>query len=282
MENIEKIYIPSCCPCCGYPTEIREDPKSGVYTLWCVNEECGAKGNRLLKHFVSRDAMNIDGISGATLEALCKAGIITDLPSIFHLDQHQSEIVAMDGFGQRSYMKMINAVDKARHVKAANLIYALGIPNIGLATAKLISANFNFNIADIVDASYEELVSIEGVGDVIAESFVDYFEDEDKLEEFVRLVKELQIEHEEASTDTSMSGVIICVTGDVHIFPNRRAIKDLVESKGGKLTGSVSRSTDYLITNDRASKSRKSKAAQEYGIPILTEEQFIEHFNLEI
>lgn len=282
MENIQKIYIPSYCPCCGYPTEIHEDPKSGVYTLWCMNDECEAKGNRLFKHFVSRDAMNIDGISGATLETLSEAGIVTDLPSIFHLDQHQHEIINMSGFGQRSYINMVSAINKARDVKAANLIYALAIPNIGLATAKLICKHFNYDIGDIVSATYSDLVDIDGVGDVIADSFTNYFNDEQNLEMFIRLVKELHIQHEEASSDTSMNGVTICVTGDVYIFPNRRAIKDLVESKGGKLTGSVSRSTNYLVTNDTTSGSRKNKAAQEYGIPILTEKEFIDKFNLTV
>lgn len=274
--------IPGVCPCCGCPTEIHEDPKSGVYTLWCMNADCGAKGNRLFKHFVSRDAMNIDGISGATLETLSEAGIITDLPSIFHLDAHQNEIINMSGFGQKSYINMINAINNARNVKLANLIYSLAIPNIGLATAKLICKHFGYNLGDTISATYDDLTRIEGIGDVIAESFVDYFEDEENLDQFIRLVRELNIIHETVSTDTSMSGVTICVTGDVYIFPNRRAIKDLVESKGGKLTGSVSRSTDYLVTNDTTSGSRKNKAAQDYGIPILTEQEFIDKFNLQV
>lgn len=274
--------IPGICPCCGCPTEVHEDPKSGVYTLWCMNADCEAKGNRLFKHFVSRDAMNIDGISGSTLETLSEAGIITDLPSIFHLSEHQYEIVNMSGFGQKSYINMVTAINNARNVKLANLIYSLAIPNIGLATAKLICKNFNYNLADTVSATYDDLVNIEGIGDVIAESFVDYFNDEANLDQFIRLVKELSIIHEEVSSDTSMSGVTICVTGDVYIFPNRRAIKDLIESKGGKLTGSVSRSTNYLVTNDTTSGSRKNRAAQEYGIPILTEREFIDKFNLTV
>ena len=274
--------IPGICPCCGCPTEIHEDPKSGVYTLWCMNADCEAKGNRLFKHFVSRDAMNIDGISGSTLETLSEAGIITDLPSIFHLDQHQSEIINMSGFGQKSYINMVTAINNARNVKLANLIYSLAIPNIGLATAKLICKHFNYDLADTVAATYDDLINIEGIGDVIADSFVGYFNDEANLDQFIRLVKELNIIHEEISSDTSMSGVTICVTGDVYIFPNRRAIKDLVESKGGKLTGSVSRSTNYLVTNDTTSGSRKNKAAQEYGIPILTEQEFIDKFNLDV
>jgi DNA ligase (NAD+) len=276
------IEIPGFCPCCGCETEIHEDPKSGVLTLWCMNADCEAKGNRLFKHFVSRDAMNIDGISGATLEDLCSVGIVTDLPSIFHIADHRSEIVNMDGYGERSYINMVNAIEKARNVKIANLIYALGIPNIGLATAKLICKNFANDLANTVSATYNDLINIDGIGDVIADSFVGYFNDEKNLEQFIRLVKELHIVKEEISTDTSMAGVTICVTGAVNIFPNRDAVKAIIESKGGKLTGSVSRSTNYLVTNDTTSGSRKNKAAQEYGIPILTEQEFIDKFNIEV
>ena len=284
-ENLDRtgtIEIPGTCPCCGCETEVHEDPNSGVYTLWCPNPDCDAKGNRLFEHFVSRNAMNIDGISGATIETLKEAGVLTDLPSIFHIAEHRSDIVNLEGFGETSFANMVYAVDNARNVKVANLIYALGIPNIGLSTAKLICKNFGNDIAEIVDASYEQLINIDGIGDVIAESFVGYFEDEDNLDQFVRLVKELHIVHEEVSTDTSMQGVVICVTGAVNIFPNRDAVKQIVESKGGKLTGSVSKSTSYLVTNDTTSGSRKNKAAQEYGIPILTEQEFIEKFNIEI
>lgn len=274
--------IPSQCPCCGCETEIHEDPKSGVYTLWCMNSECSAKGNRLFKHFVSRDAMNIDGISGATLEDLCDAGIITDLPSIFHIAEHRNEIVTLDGYGEKSYVNMVNAINNARNVKLANLIYALAIPNIGLNTAKLICRSFGNDLANTVSATYDDLISIEGIGDVIADSFVSYFNDEENLEQFIRLVKELNVIKEEISTDNSMAGVTICVTGAVYIFPNRNAVKEIIESKGGKLTGSVSRSTDYLVTNDTTSGSRKNRAAQEYGIPILTEQEFIDKFNITI
>ena len=284
-ENLTRsrtCFIPETCPCCGYPVEVHEDPKCGVYTLWCVNDECEAKGNRVLKHFVSRDAMNIDGISGAKLEALSNEGIISDFASVFKIAEHRNEIINMEGFGIKSYENMVNAVDKARDVKVANLIYALGIPNIGLATAKLICKHFNNDIEKIVSASYEELLNIDQIGEVIADSFTDYFNDEEKFDKFVDLLKQLRIVQEKVSTDTSMNGITICVTGDVYIFPNRRAIKDLVESLGGKLTGSVSRSTSYLVTNDTTSGSRKNKAAQEYGIPILTEKQFIDKFNLDV
>lgn len=280
-DEIQKIYIPSYCPCCGTETEIKEDPKSGVLTLWCTNIDCGAKGNRILEHFVTRDAMNIIGVSESTLETLSEAGLITDLASIYHLKDHYNEIINMEGFGDVSFYKMVTAIDKSRNVKLHNLIYALGIPNIGLATAKSICKNFGNDLAETVCATYDELINIEGIGDVIAESFVNYFADKDNADAFVRLVKELNVIKEEVSTNTTMAGVTICVTGDVYIFPNRRAIKDLVENLGGKLTGSVSKSTSYLVTNDTTSGSNKNKAAQAYGIPILTEQEFIDKFGLQ-
>jgi DNA ligase (NAD+) len=272
--------IPDFCPCCGAETTIKIEPKSGVETLWCTNVYCDARGNRLLKHFVSRDAMNIDGISEATLNDLVQAEIIDDFASIYHIKDYRDEITDLEGYGITSFNNMVAAIDKSRNVKLANLIYAIGIPNVGLSTAKLICKNFNNDLEKTITASYSDLVSIDGIGDVIAENFYNYFHDKDNIDEFIALVKELHIEKEEISTNTSMAGTTICVTGDVYIFPNRRAIKDLVENLGGKLTGSVSKSTSYLITNDTESGSNKNKAAKQYGIPILTEEQFIEKFNL--
>lgn len=284
-ENLDRTAsceIPMTCPCCGCETEIHRNEASGVLTLWCPNPECDAKGDRLLEHFVSRDAMNIDGISKATLIKLSEEGIVDDFASIYHIKDHKDEIVSMDGFGVQSFNKMVTSIDKSRNVKLANLIYAVGIPNVGLTTAKLICKNFGNDLKATVCASYNDLIGIEGIGDVIAQSFVDYFADHEKATEFMSLLKELTIEKEEISTDTSMAGVTICVTGDVYIFPNRRAVKDIVENMGGKLTGSVSRSTSYLVTNDTTSGSRKNKAAQQYGIPILTEQEFIDKFNIKI
>lgn len=277
---IQKLYIPGECPVCGCETEIRTEPSSGVMTLWCPNEACGAKSIRQFKHFVSRDAMNIDGVSEATLETFLNEGIITDLASIFELEEYENDIINLEGFGYKSYVNIINAVEKAKDVKVANLIYSLGIPNVGLSTAKLICKNFNNDLGKTVTADYNQLINIDGIGDVIADSFTSYFSDKEKFDNFARLIQKLRIVKEEVSTNTSMSGVTICVTGDVYIFPNRRSIKELVENLGGKLTGSVSKSTTYLVTNDTTSGSNKNKAAQKYGIEILTEEQFIDRFNL--
>lgn len=273
--------IPGTCPCCGYKTEVRQDPISGVYTLWCCNPECNAKGNKKLEHFVKRDCMNIDGISGATLETLVDAGIVTDFTSIYHIKDHRSEIINLDGFGEQSFYKMTQAIEKSRDVQLHNLIFALGIPNIGLATAKLICENFNYDVVNTVFANYNDLVSINGIGDVIAESFTDYFSDEENVKQFTSLVKELRIAKPAARIDASMAGVTICVTGSVYIFKNRREIEDLIVKLGGKLTKSVSKSTSYLVTNDTTTGSNKNKAAAQYGIPILSEQDFIDKFNLQ-
>lgn len=276
----DRLLIPDCCPCCGEETEIRVEESSGVETLYCTNPDCSAKMGRKFKHFVSRDAMNIDGMSSATLDRFTEEGYIETFADIYHLDEHEDDIINLDGFGEKSFEKMINAIEKSRNVKPANLLYALSIPNVGLSTAKLICKHFNNNIKSIVTSTYAELASIEGVGDTIAGNFIDYFQDETNAQNFVDLYKELNVDETTSSTGTAMNGVTICVTGDVYRFSSRRVIKDVVEELGGKLTGSVSRSTSYLVTNDTTSGSRKNKAAQEYGIPILTEDEFIEKFGL--
>ena len=278
------LYIPSTCPVCGGPTDIHEDPNSGVLTLWCENPECPAKGNRLLKHFVSRDAMNIDGISGQTLEKLGEYGIIDSFASVFRIHQHP-EIMNIEGFGEKSFYNMVSAVNKARKVKLHNLIYALSIPNVGLETAKVICKHFDNDLKKTVTANYLSLSSIDGIGDVIASNFFNYFHTKENIDAFVDLLGELDVIQEEvkkADSSDLMFGKVFCVTGKVNIFPNRDSIKALIESRGGKLTGSVSKSTDFLVTNDTTSGSRKNKAAAEYGIPILSEQEFIDKFNIEV
>lgn len=284
LDRTATVEIPNTCPVCGGPTEIRTDPNSGVYTLYCTNPGCPAKGNRLLKHFVSRDAMNIDGISGATLEKLGEYGIIDSFTSVFRLKNHP-EIINIEGFGITSYKNMLKSVDKARNVKLANLIYAMSIPNVGLQTSKIICKHFNNDLKKTVTASYNELSNIDGVGDIIASSFYNWFHTKENIDEFVDLLSELNIVKEEvkqASTADPIYGKTFCVTGSVYIFNNRNQIKEIIESRGGKLTGSVSKSTNYLVTNDTSSGSRKNKAAAEYGIPVITEQQFIDMFNVSI
>lgn len=283
-ENLTRsgtVRIPGTCPVCGHPTEIRTEVSSVQY-LYCPNPDCLAKSARMLEHFVSRDAMNIVGLSEATLDKLIDIGVVDGPASIFRLEEHKYEIISTEGFGITSYNKLVNAVNKARKVKLANLIYAMSIPNIGLATAKLICRHFGNDVFKVVRASYYDLTDIDGIGDVVASSFLEWFGDSDNQKMFLDVYREIEIVSESASVGSSMAGITICVTGDVHIFRNRNHLKDIVESLGGKVTGSVSRSTNYLVTNDTTSGSRKNRAAQEYGIPILNEEQFISRFGISL
>lgn len=282
--QVQLINIPKTCPICGGPTTIKKDPKSGVLTLWCDNPNCSAKSNRSMEHFVSRNAMNVDGLSSATLNALIANGVVTDYASLYHVNEH-TEIMTWPGFGIKSFSKLCDSIEKSRTVKPANLIYALGIPNVGLSTAKLISENFNNNIAAMVRADFSVLMNIDGVGATIAESFTDYFADDENMNEFIQLCNELNIVQEEvhhlSASEATMAGMVFCITGKVYRFPNRDTVKSYIEAHGGKLTGSVSASTSFLITNDTTSGSNKNKAAQKYGIPILSEDDFIAKFNIQ-
>ena len=280
-EAHQYLYPPDECPCCDAPTVVKIDKESGVATLHCTNPDCLAKGNRKLEHFVKRDCMNIDGISGATLEALVDAGIVTDFVSIYHIDEYEDDIVELEGFGYTKFNNMVAAINKSRHVKLANLIFALGIPNVGLNTSILICDNFDNDLTRTVTATYDQLYEIEGIGDVIAESFTNYFADADNAQQFIDLVQELTIEKPEAKINNSMAGVTICVTGDVYIFKNRREVENLIVKLGGKLAKSVTGRTNYLVTNDGTTMTNKLKSALEYKTPILSEQEFIDKFNLQ-
>lgn len=282
-ENLDRtatIEVPSRCPCCGASTEIMVEPASYVKTLWCTNNNCPAKIINSFKHFVSRDAMNINGVSIATIERLIDAGIVSDFASLYELDAYLHEIASLEGFGMTSANNILLAIEESRKVRLPNLIYALGISNVGLSTAKLICKNFNNNISDIINASYYDLCSIDGVGDVIARSVAEYFNDDEKLQSFIDLYNKLEIVNNGPVKEQSMRGITICVTGSVSVFKNRNQIKDIVEMLGGKLSGSVSKATSYLVTNDKSSGSSKNRAASQYGTEILSEQEFIDKFNL--
>lgn len=280
LTRSDTCLIPAVCPVCGGETAICTEEASGVETVWCINPNCPAKGNKKLEHFVSRDAMNIVGISEATIERLVEANLLNRPSDFYSLYEYEDVIVNMYGFGESSFTSMIGAIEKSRKVKLCNLIYALSIPMVGLATSKLICRYFNNDVKAVVNAKMNELMDIPGVGGAIAQSFYKYFRIPENQKEFMRIYNNVELIGEESASD-EMQGITICVTGAVNIFPNRNVIKDIVESLGGKLTGSVSRSTNYLVTNDTTSGSRKNKAAVEYGIPILSEEEFIERFDLQ-
>lgn len=279
-ENLTKRGIddlPKECPVCGHATEVKAE--NGIKTLYCPNSQCPAKHVKLFTLFVSRNGMNIDGLSEETLEKFIDAGYIKEFADIFHLDRYYEEIVATPGFGQKSYDNLMDSVEKARNVELSALIYSLGIPNIGSANAKLICKAFNNNIEKIRNASVEELIEIDGIGEIMAEKFCQYFADEDNIKKLDNLLKEVNIaEPEENTTPQNMDGLTFVITGSVEHFANRNELKSYIEKHGGKVTGSVSAKTNYLINNDAMSASSKNKKAKQLGVEIITEEVFLERW----
>ena len=279
-ENLTKSGIddlPKECPVCGHATEVKAE--NGIKTLYCPNSQCPAKHVKLFTLFVSRNGMNIDGLSEETLEKFIDAGYIKEFADIFHLDRYYEEIVATPGFGQKSYDNLMDSVEKARNVELSALIYSLGIPNIGSANAKLICKAFNNNIEKIRNASVEELIEIDGIGEIMAEKFCQYFADEDNIKKLDNLLKEVNIaEPEENTTPQNMDGLTFVITGSVEHFANRNELKSYIEKHGGKVTGSVSAKTNYLINNDAMSASSKNKKAKQLGVDIITEEVFLERW----
>ncbi len=266
--------IPEACPVCGGATEIRK--VNDVESLYCTNGECQAKKIKSFTLLVSRDALNVEGLSEASLEKFIARGFIHEFADIFRLERWREEIVGMEGFGEKSYENLMASIKKARKTTLAKVIYSLGILNIGLAVAKLICREFDNDVEHMLAATEEDLAAIDGVGGVIASSFVNYFQDAENKERFYRLLDKLELQKEPAEPgEGSFQGKIFVITGSLTRFENRRELQELIESKGGKVTGSVTKKTDYLINNDAASGSSKNKKAKELGIPILTEEEFL-------
>ncbi|MDE7028472.1 MAG: NAD-dependent DNA ligase LigA [Lachnospiraceae bacterium] len=282
LTGSDTLEIPDCCPVCGRKAQVRA--VNEVQSLYCINPDCDAKKIKSFTLFVSRDAMNIDGLSEATLEKFIGKGFIHQYQDMFHLDRYKAEIVAMEGFGERSYKKLIDGIEKARDVELPKLIYSLGIANIGLANAKVICRYYKYDIDAMRHATVEELSEIDGIGEVIAQAFVDYFSDEKNSEQFDNLLQEVRIVKEEIDeAGQTLAGQTFVVTGSLSHFGSRTELKDLIEKKGGKVAGSVSAKTVCLINNDAASNSSKNKKAKELNVPILTEEQFMtEYLEMEV
>ena len=274
------ISVPDVCPVCGQPTRISE--VNDVKTLYCDNPECQAKHVKSFALLVSRDALNIDGLSEATLEKFIQKVFIKDKTDIFHLDKFKDEIVAMEGFGEKSYANLIEAVEKAKDTDLVRVLYGLGIDNIGLSTAKLIVKKLKGDPQAVLSVTAQELTDIDGIGEVIVEAFVRYFADEKKKEEYIRLLGEVRLKEIEESQETEeLAGKTFVITGNVTHFANRKELKELIERMGGKVTGSVTGNTSYLINNDSMSQSTKNKTAAKLGVPVITEEEFITLAGLE-
>ena len=277
LTGSDNLEIPETCLVCGGRTELRA--VNEVQSLYCTNPDCDAKKIKSFTLFVSRDAMNIDGLSEATLEKFIGRGFLHQYQDIFHLDRYREEIVEMEGFGERSYKKLTEGIERARDVELPNLIYSLGIANIGLANAKVICRYYKYDIDAMRHATAEELSEIDGIGEVIARAFVDYFSDAKNNERFENLLKEVHIIREEVDeAGQTLGGQTFVVTGSLNHFGSRNELKDLIEKKGGKVAGSVSAKTVCLINNDATSNSSKNKKAKELEVPILTEEQFMTEY----
>ena len=269
--------IPCKCPVCQGETKIRQ--VGNAKALYCMNPECQAKHVKSFALFVSRDALNIEGLSEATLEKFISRGYIHTFADIFHLDQYKEEIQKMEGFGEKSYKKLTESIEKARTTTLPRVIYSLGIAGIGLANAKVICRELKYDVESLLKVSEEELNEIQGVGEVLAKAFVGYFADAKHVENFRRLLNELTIPEETVTKQQIFEGVNFVITGSVKHFANRGEVKELIESLGGKVTGSVTSKTNYLINNDVTSTSSKNKKANELGIPIISEETFLELVN---
>ena len=270
--------IPKECPVCGGPTKIAMENETK--TLCCTNPKCQAKHVKSFTLFVSRDAMNIEGLSEATLEKFIMNGYVKDFTDLFHLDRYADEIRQMDGFGDKSYENLQNSIKNARTTTLPRLVYSLGIPNIGIANAKMICGALGNDPERILNTTVEELSGISGVGSVIAGTFVDYFADEDHRDLFKRLLEEVEIPKEEITEDSrKFEGVNFVITGSVNHFANRAEVKEEIEKRGGKVTGSVTSKTNYLINNDVNSTSSKNRKARELGVPIISEEEFLNMLN---
>ena len=282
-ENLTRsgnLEIPDTCPVCG--KEARVLKTNEVESLYCMNPDCQAKKIKSFTLFVSRDAMNIDGLSEATLEKFILKGFIKDFGDIFEIGRYREEIVNMDGFGEKSFDNLMASLERARHTTLPRLLYSLGIANIGLANAKVICKEFDYDLEKMIHATGEEISSIEGIGPVIAQSFTAYFADEENMRKLRHLLSHLELEEVKQENRLTLEGKQFVITGSVEHFANRAQLKEYIEQRGGyieqrggKVTGSVTSKTDYLINNDVTSNSSKNKKARELEIPILSEEDFL-------
>lgn len=268
------LEIPDRCPVCGSKASIISN--SDVKYLYCMNDFCKAKLIKRLSLFVSRNAMNIDGISDMILNKLITEKIINNYKDLYHLDRYKDKIIAFDGFGEKSYSNMINSIEKSRHVKLANFIYALGIPDIGFSRAKLICNHFNNDFNKISNLTYEELSNIPGVGDVIAKEWIDTFSNPDFIEELKELKEEIDIPKASTNSNKDLDGLTFVITGSLNKFTNRDTMIEFIEEHGGKVVTSISSKVNYLINNDITSTSTKNNKAKELGINIIDEDKFLE------
>ncbi len=281
LTQSDTVEVPAFCPVCQQPTYI--EAVNEVQSLYCTNPLCPVKKIKSLTLFVSRDALNIDGLSEATLEKFICAGFLREYADLFRLEQYREEIISMEGFGTKSYENLIAGIDAARHTTLPRLIYGLGIAGIGVAMAKLICRDFSYDLERLRNATPEEISNVDGIGDVLAASFCEYFGNAEMMNELENLLQELVLEKpEEQPVNEAVNQKTFVVTGSLNLFADRSAFKEFVEKHGGKVAGSVSAKTECLINNDTTSLSSKNKKAKELNIPILSEEDFLKKYNLTV
>lgn len=290
-QAVGPFCIPDRCPVCGSPTRVDVSAASGTKTLHCTHAACPAKQLRKFARFVSKQGVNVDGISEQTLQKFINLGWIRDYADIFDLPTHAMEIAALEGFGVKSATNIRQSVERARKVEARRLLYALSIPLCGQDVCNRLLSAYSLNdlIAlaegnvrptDLFTPSAEEtLAMIPGIGPEKAKSFVAWFAQEEHRAVMARLLNVLTVEQTStAATGEKCKGLVFVVTGDVHHYKNRNELKAYIESQGGKVTGSVSKSTSYLINNDVTSTSSKNQKAHQFNIPIISEDEFVERF----
>ncbi len=277
LTGSDSLEIPKYCPVCGKPTRISQE--NDVQTLYCDNPDCDAKKIKAFTLFVSRDALSVDGLSESTLEKFLARGFLHSFADLFRLERHQEEITQMEGFGEKSWQNLSESLDRARNTTLPRLIYGLGIENIGVAKAKLLCRQFDYDLNALRNASLEELAAIDGIGEVIAKSIYDFFHHEKAMEQLSDLLTELVIEEKPVQEGgQSLDGMSFVITGSLAHFENRNALKEEIERRGGKVTGSVTGKTVCLINNDTASQSSKNKKAKELGVRIMSEEEFMQEY----
>ncbi len=267
------LVIPGKCPVCGQDTVIRDD--DGIRTLYCINPECPAKKVGSFTHFVSRDAMNIDGISENTIEKWVDLGILHNVADFYRLGQHKDVIISQEGFGEKSYENAMKAIENSRKTTGARVLYSLGVPGVGIATAKLLMKRFSDDFDSFMAADAEDLCCIDGIGDVTAGDIVAFFKNENNLHLVEELLDQVTIEKAASDVEKIYEGLTFVITGSVEHFKDRSELKDYIEERGGKVAGSVSSKTNYLINNDSTSGSSKNKKAKELGVNIITENEFL-------
>ena len=277
LTESDSLEIPDICPVCGQPTRISQ--MNDVLTLICGNPDCDAKKIKAFTLLVSRDALNVDGLSESTLEKFLARGFLHEFADLFRLERYREDIMQTEGFGEKSWQNLSESLERARKTTLPRFLYGLGIENVGVANAKMLCRYFQYDLQALRNASAEELAEIDGVGEVIALSIYDYFHNEKTMEQLANLLREVEIEKQEATgIEQTLLGMSFVITGSLTHFENRNAMKEEIEKRGGKVTGSVTGKTVCLINNDTASASSKNKKAKELGVKILSEEAFIEMY----